>query len=276
MKHYVRDSEIITVVERLLKNLIESANSIQTSVSNINSNIGIGNGSDASLNESLINGNLYTINKGNVDATFAEVITLLKTLVAEIGVSPEVISSGNALTISSFLSQLLYQAKERVPIPISDFASGDYSNNGLFSSTHNHSVIDYLKAIVAILGQPDISPYPNGQSLLPLVTTDVQYNSIKQWLSPMTGNEYSVPSHPSGSSGVLILNPDIYKQVIFENRTASGAIYIQESATTTVNFQNSIRILPNEKLSLAPFYCTSPVYALATGGTKTLSVVSFS
>jgi len=275
MKHHVRDSEIITVVERLLKNLIESVNNIQT---NVNVTVpGIGNGNDDAIPEKVINYEFYNKNEANVSSVFAEVISLLKTIVAEIGVYPETNSYTNdALTISSFLDKLLYHQKERTPIPISVFASGDYSNNGLFFSTHNHSIIDYLKAIVAMLGQPDPSPYPNGVPLIPLVMTDVQYNSIKQWLSPMTGNEYNVTLAPSGSSGVFVLSANTYKEVIFENRTTGGAIYIQESATTIVNFANSIRILPNEKLRLAPFYCTNPVYALADGSAGTLSVVSFS
>lgn len=275
----IRDNNIITTQERLLKKILDALAPIVGLINTLNSNVdNIGQLGDDALAASVLENSAYDDNKALVDAQNATAISLLKTLAAQIGVRDIDGENATIARILQFINNALRQGEQ---VPLSSLTSGDYQNQILLSST-THTIHDLLESLTATIGQTTDSSglYPTGGTLMSMLETFVQYKLHFEWLATLRPSaNISVPDVPPSTlnAGVPILAPGLYKEVILQS-LATGADLIYFTASNPLSSDTGMRLNAGETIRFSNVNVVDEWRAIKVGigGAVLLKVTTFS
>ena len=263
----IRDNNIITTQERLLKKILDALAPIVDLINTLNSNVdNIGQLGDDALAASVLENSAYDDNKALVDAQNATAISLLKTLAAQIGVRNIDGENATIARILQFINNALTQGQQ---VPLSSLTSGDYTNQILLSST-THTIHDLLESLTATIGQTTGSSglYPTGGTLMSILETFVQYKLNFEWLATLRPSaNIIVPNVPASTlnPGASILAPGLYKEVILQS-LATGSKVIYFSATNPLSSDTGMRLDAGETIRFSNVNVVNEWRAINVGG----------
>lgn len=264
----IRDNNIITTQERLLKKILDALAPIVSLINTLNSNVdNIGQLGDDALAASVLENSAYDDNKALVDAQNATAISLLKTLAAQIGVRDIDGENATIARILQFINNALTQGEQ---VPLSSLTSGDYTNQILLSST-THTIHDLLESLTATIGQTTDSSglYPTGGTLMSILETFVQYKLNFEWLATLRPSaNISVPNVPASTlnAGVSILAPGLYKEVILQSLATEAEKVIYFTASNPLSSDTGMQLKAGETIRFSNVNVVDEWRAINVGG----------